>query len=480
MAAAEPSASRPPSLAVAAPRAPAGAAASGRLPPGPCNGLTGWRHVRRLRTELLESAVALQREYGDLLTWRIGPVRFYQISHPDMVGELLVKQATSLIKSRVVRWYFQRWMGRGLLLNEGPPWHEQRRKVRWSMQQTPPQAHAPVVVRQARDLLAAHAGSEVDLAAGLDRLAFYLNVRALLGADAEPALEPLYDAANEVHSTGIAELVSLNVLPDWLPLPSKVRLRQAIRRFDEVLLPLAARRRAAGTPGGDLLSWMLVAEDRQAGTCGMSDRQARDEVVNLLMGGKETVGASLTWSCYLLACHPEEQELAAGEARAALAGRDPLLEDFPRLGRVQCVIKEAMRLYPPVYSLAREAIAPVEVGGYRLPRGSQLQVPVYAIHHDERWFAEPERFDSQRFSGDREAALPRYAYLPFGAGPRSCVGKQLGYDQCVLVLAWLLSNYHLRLAPGQGPPRLATDIVLHPRDPLRFVLTPRATGPGAA
>lgn len=445
----------------------------GKYPPGPRNGLIGLANIRRLRTDLLDGPIALRKQYGDCVSYRVGPVRIYHFTHPDQISHVMVKQAGKLIKNRSVRWRFKRWMGSGLLLNEGQPWHQQRRKVRWSMQQMAPQAHAPMIVRQARDLIDRQAGREFDLAGCMDRLAFYLNVNTLLGEEAAAAQEPLYDAANTVHEMGIDELSNFRILPDWLPIPSKARFRAALKLFDDVLLKAAAERRVAGSPVGDLLSWMVVGEDRKEGTRGMTNRQARDEVVNLLMGGKETVGASLTWSSYLLACHPEIQEKAAAEVREVLAGREPTLDDFPRLAYTQMVLKEVMRLYPPVYSLTREVIEPFDAAGYHIAKGSQIVIPVYAVHRDERWFDNPNEFRPERFLPELESAQKRYSYFPFGAGPRACVGKQLGYDQCVLVLTWLLANYKIALAPGQGPPPLATDIVLHPREALRMVLTPR-------
>jgi cytochrome P450 len=443
-----------------------------KLPPGPPNGLIGWGHLQQLKTDLLGHSIHLQREYGDSVSYRIGPMRVYQFSHPDQISELLVKNASSLNKLRSLKWYFKRWMGSGLLLNEGEDWQRQRRKVRSAMQQFDHKTHAGVVVEQTRQLLEPHAGRELDMAACMDRLAFYLNVRILLGPDADAVLEPLYDASNVMHSTGIREMVNWSLIPDWFPTAAKRRLREAMRLFDRVLLDSAAHRHEEGKPESDLLTLMIDAQDRQGKTRGMTDRRARDEAVNLLMGGKETVSASITWSCYLLAQHPHAQQKAADEVRQVLAGKTPELADLERLPYTSMVLQEAMRLYPPVYALTREVAKTVEVGGYRMAKGSMVQVPVYAVHRDERWFARPNEFDPERFQADLSTQRRRYVYMPFGVGPRSCVGAQMGYNQCLLVLATILARYRLRLAPNQGEPALATDIVLHPRDGLNMVLEP--------
>jgi cytochrome P450 len=429
--------------------------------------LFGWQHVRQLKGDLLGFAVDLQRKYGDCVSYRIGPIRLYQFSHPEQVSEIHVKHADAFHKPQTVKTYFKRWMRSGLLLNEGPDWQQQRRKVRYAMQQMTPDKLATGIAAETNRLAGDCALGVVDVAAAMDRLAFGLNVRALLGIEAPAAIDPLHEAANVMHETGIAELESWSPWPDWLPIPSKNRLRRAMRTFDDILLD-AARRREATSNTDDLLGRMLVAHDRSLRTVGMSPKRARDEAVNLLMGGKETVGATLTFATYLLALHPEVQGRAADEVTREIGDRPLELADLPRLVEVTRVIQETMRLYPPVYALTRQVARPVTIAGYRLRRGSLVMVPLNVIHRDERWYDRPHDFRPERFSDELERTRPPYVYLPFGAGPRSCVGKQMGQAQCVLVLAGLLRQFQWQLAPGQGAPRLKCDIVVHPCDPLRL------------
>ncbi len=451
--------------------------ASATAVPGPANGWLGWRHVRRLQTDVLGYVLELGQTFGDCVAFRIGPIKNFLFFHPRHVSQLLVKQAESLAKLPAVKWYFGRWMGRGLLLNEGPHWHSQRRKVRWAMQQIDPESQAEAVARYARRALADYCRHGTDLAAAFDWLAFALNVHLLLGQEAEQVVDGLHQAACELHAIGIRELARWSLAPDWLPLRSKARLRTAMRHYDDVLLSAARRRLAA--PQNDLLSLLLVAHDRQGGTMGMSPRQARDEAANLLMGGKETVSATLTFACWLLAHHPAVQEQAACEAAQALSGCTEGSPDLAHLSYTQMVIKEAMRLYPPVYILARQIRRPVSVDGYRLPRYSQVMLPVYAIHRDARWFNAPLQFDPRRFEPEAERLRTPYTYLPFGAGPRSCVGMALGYQQCVLVLATLLNEYRIQPPTTPISLRLAADIALHPKDPLPLVLMRRGSKSGA-
>lgn len=453
-------------------------AASRRLPPGPPNGWLGAAHYRAIVTDLLGFSRGLQRDYGDTSSYRIGPIRFYHFCHPDQVRELLVKQSLSLRKLTSVKQYFKRWMGDGLLLNEGAAWQVQRRKVRWALQHLNPEAQAArVLARTARELAAAR--DTVDLAAVMDRLAFGFNLAALIGDDAEREFDAIHAAANVLHSTGLDEMKRWSMAPDWLPTAGKRRLREALQAYRGTLLRLAAHRRAHPRPPAerDLLEWLVVARDQQGGSVGMSDRAACDEAVNLLMGGKETVAATLTWAGYLLATHPEEQELARAEVRAVLGERTAGRDDLEQLPYTTGVALESMRLYPPVYFIAREVGRPLVAGGYRLPRGAQLQIAVHLIHRDPRWFDAPDRFDPTRFEPALVAQRPMYSFMPFGAGPRACVGQRTGMSQSLLVLAQLLAGYRIDLAPGQGPPALETDIVLHPRDPLWVRLTPLGAAP---
>lgn len=446
-----------------------------RLPPGPPNGVFGRRHFRRITRNLLEFSRDLQREYGDCVTYRIGPIRFYQFCHPDQIAELLIHNAFRLHKLQMVKWYFKRWMGDGLLLNEGEDWQHQRRKVRWAMQRMDAAKNAAIAVAQAKELLSQSSGQVVNLESLLDRITFYSNVRIMLGADGEAVMAPLYDAANILHDTGVRELESASMIPDWMPLKSKRRLRGAMHFYRQTLLDLSAQRRARtiADEDRDLLAWFIVARDVQGKSEGMSDVQACDEALTSLMGGKGTVSASIMWAAYLLALHPDDQERAAEEVRQAVGERDVTLADLERLPFTQQVILEAMRLYPAGYMLAREVYKPFVVNGYHLPRRAQVHVPVHLVHRDPRWYERPDEFLPERFRSENKLKQQPYTFIPFGVGRRNCVGKRLGLQQCVLILATLLAGYRVRLAPGQGEPALATDIVLHTRDGLHMVLEPR-------
>lgn len=296
-------------------------------------------------------------------------------------------------------------MGRGLLLDEGPHWHTQRRKVRWAIQQLDLERQAKAVLRYARRALADYCRHGTDIAAAFDWLAFALNVHLLLGQEAEQVVDGLHQAACELHAIGIHELARWSLAPDWLPLRSKARLRAAMQHYEEVLLSAARRRLAA--PHRDLLSLLLTAHVRQGGTTGMSPRQARDEAANLLMAGKETASATLTFACWLLAHHPAVQEQSAPEVAQALSGCRAGSPDLARLSYTQMIVKETMLLYPPVYIMARHVRHPIAADGYQLPRYSQAMLPVFAIHRDPRRFDAPLNSIPAASSQKRSAVASR-------------------------------------------------------------------------
>jgi cytochrome P450 len=236
------------------------------------------------------------------------------------------------------------------------------------------------------------------------------------------------------------------LLPTWIPTPRELAARKARRDLDEIIYGIIREWRAKGEDKGDLLSMLLLARDDEGK--GMTDQQARDEVATLFLAGHETTSNLLTWTWYLLAKHPEVESKLHDELDTVLAGKLPTLADLDRLPYTEMVIKESMRVYPPVWGFSREAIEDVEIDGYHIPKGSVVGALTYIAHHDARWFPDPERFDPERFSPENEKNIPRYAYLPFGGGPRVCIGNAFALMEARLILATIASRFRLTLSPG--------------------------------
>jgi cytochrome P450 len=309
---------------------------------------------------------------------------------------------------------------------------------------------------------------EVDATVDLSALTLGVVAEALFGADVERHAARVLAAVAELNAAGAREMTSPVVLPRWAPTPAKRRLNAAIDVLDGVVRGFIAERRASGEDKGDLLSMMLLAEDAEGGTGRMDDTQARDEAVNLLLGGNETTATALAWSLHLLSRSPEVLAAARREVLEATSGGALTAAHLPRLAFVEAVLKEAMRLYPPAYLLPRQAIEDVTIAGYDVPRGSIVHVALYVTHHDARWFPYPDAFVPARF--EAEASFPKGAYLAFGAGPRGCIGRGFAMMEGVAALASIVRRVDLHAV--QEPVEMEAQVSLHPKGGLRLGVTP--------
>ena len=256
------------------------------------------------------------------------------------------------------------------------------------------------------------------------------------------------------------------------PTPTTLRFRRAVRRLDEVIYGIMDERRSSGKDTGDLLSMLLHAQDEEGNR--MSDEQLRDEVITLLLAGHETNALALSWAWYLLSRHPEVEARLLEELREVLGDRAPTVDDVPRLRYAGMVIRESMRLYPPAWGLSREAIEECEIGGYRVPAGTQLFIVLWVLHRDPRYFEDPETFYPERWEDGSAGRIPRYAYLPFGAGPRLCIGSSFAMTEAILLLATMAKRFRLELA-SERPVIPQPSVTLRPGGGMRMVLRRRSS-----
>jgi cytochrome P450 len=253
-----------------------------------------------------------------------------------------------------------------------------------------------------------------------------------------------------------------------LPVPALIRVKRAVRELDEIVNRIIRQRRASGADTGDLLSMLMAARDEDGS--GMTDRQLHDEILTFLLAGHETTAVSLSWTWYLLSAHPEIERKLRAELSQVLGGRTPQLEDLPRLPYADKVVKESMRLYPPAWSLARSTLKEMELGGYPLPVGSNVVMSPWIMHRDPRFFEHPEQFNPDRWAGDATQHLPKFAYFPFGGGPRLCIGASFAMMEANLLLAVVAQRFQLRLVPGH-PVAAMPSITLRPRHGMRMSLS---------
>jgi cytochrome P450 len=410
------------------------------------------------------------RKYGDLVRLRLGNLTTYIVVNPEHIEYVLKTHADNFVKDELTRWLIP-LVGQGLLTSEGEFWRRQRRLIRPAFQLQEIQRYATVMVEHTKRMLAIWCDGQVrDVHA--DMMALTLGIVAKTLFDVELEGEPkIVGESIEIVMNYFMSPMRWFGLRELLPLPSTIRYRRAIKRIDDIIYGFIRRRRESGRDPGDLLSHLLAARDEQGGG-GMTDRQLRDEAVTLLLAGHETTALALTYAFNLLARSPEAECRLAAELDHVLGGRLPCAADVPNLKYAEWVIRETMRLYPPAWGIGRQAKTDCEIGGYSCPKGTQLFLVIWLVHHDARWFPDPESFRPERWDNDLIKRLPRCAYFPFGDGARICIGNHFAMMEAVLLLAAIAQKYHLRLESDQML-KLMPSITLRPRHGLRMRIESR-------
>jgi cytochrome P450 len=430
----------------------------------------------RLRRDPLGFLLDGMRRHGDVFRHQLGPLVFHLVAHPDHVRRVLVDNARNYPRG----WYYRRTRvvaGEGLINTEGAAWRRLRRMSQ------PAFHHRRIVGRvdAMTDAIGAmlgrwreHAGAgrgPIDVAADVAGLTLRIAGRALMGID----------LLGEAERVGRAVTTSLDYLEHWLthllalplgfPTPRNLKARRALRDFDELIAGiLAARRRDAGHDAGDLLSMLLSARDEETGE-GLSDRELRDQILTFIVAGHETTAVALSWTIALLCRHPEVQERLRAEVADVLGGRIPAAEDLPGLASARRVVEESLRLYPPVYAVARDAAAEDEIGGYRIPARSTVILSPYVTHRHPAFWPDAEAFDPDRFLPERSDERPRFAWFPFLGGPHQCIGEEFAMLEMVLAVTMLVQAFRFELAPAaciEPRPMLS----LRPRFGVPVILRP--------
>jgi cytochrome P450 len=408
------------------------------------------------------------KKYGDAVFFRFFNVPICLLVHPDYIEQVLVTQQTNFAKSRDYR-VLSHVMGEGLLTAEGEAWRRQRRLVQPAFHHENITGYGKVMVDCATRMLDTwEDGVARDIHRDMTSLTLEIVTRALFGtsnlARADDVATGLQSMMEEF--TWHANLSF--ILPEFVPLPVRRRLRRGIRLLDEVFYSIIKSRRMNPSDQGDLLGALLNMRHSDGGK--MTDRELRDEMMTLLLAGHETTAVALTWTWYLLALNKQTETKLHEELDAVLGDRDPTVADISRLRYTEWVIKESMRLYPPAWGIGRRALADFELGVYRLPAGTNIFMMQWITHRDGRFYPEPERFRPERWDESIQGSeLPRFAYFPFGGGPRKCIGASFAVMEGVLLLATFARRLCLELAPDARV-ELMPSLTLRPRFGLRMLV----------
>lgn len=419
--------------------------------------------------------VDITHEYGDIAYWRFWPYNIYLISNPDLIHEVLVSKAKSFHKSPFYKTMLGKFMGDGLVVSDGEFWKRQRRLSQPAFHHKRIEAYATVMVDYTLAMLDQwQDNATYDIDHEMMRLTLSIVSKTLFDADVSGEETEVADALMVLQQISTEQGGALLPIPDWIPTPANRKRQGAIDALDRIVMRFITERRTSGQDTGDLLSMLLAATEEDGS--GMTDKQVRDEAVTLFLAGHETTANALNWTWYLLAQHPEIEAALHAELDTVLAGRAPTFADLPALPYTHQVIKEAMRLYPPVWQLGRQAIEDVQIGQWTVPRDTLIFITPYVVHRDARWFEAPDSFRPERWTPEFEQQLPRYAYFPFGGGPRICIGNSFAMMEAALLLATIAQRYRLTLEPGQTiePEALIT---LRPRYGIRVRTQARQAAP---
>jgi cytochrome P450 len=422
------------------------------------------------RRDPLGSFFRYTLRFGDVVRYR-GLWTTFQVTHPDHILQILQTNATNYRKGRDFR-ILRLSLGEGLLTSEGALWQRQRRMTQPAFQSQQIAAFVRVMQEQTLRMMErwekfAAAGEVFDAVPELMRLTLNIASRALFTTSLEQDMATIQRSLAVGRDYSVDRAWSVIRIPQRLPTPRNIQHRRSLAAFHAVIDRMIHERRQVRERIPDLLTLLMEARDENGAP--MSDRQLRDEVATLLTAGHETTTLALAWALFLLAQHPEAVERMAAEI-SFLKGRAPAYEDLARLRYTRNVAEETMRLYPPVWVISRTAIAEDVIGGFRIPAGSEMLIFPYITHRHPKWWQEPDRFIPERFSAENAAARVRGAYIPFGAGPRTCVGLNFAITEILVVLAMLLQRFRVELAVETESIRMEPSVTLRPNPgvPIRL------------
>jgi cytochrome P450 len=447
------------------------------FPPGP-RGYPVLGVLPHLRSNPIRTFLDAADRYGDLVHLKAGPYHGFLASDPADIKHVLQDNARNYHKSPLYE-RLRDGIGNGLLTSEDSFWLRQRRLAQPAFHRQRVMAMAEAMIACTEQMLerwdgTASLGAPIDVVAEMMALTQAIIVRTMFSTDLGATAE-VVNRTWPVINRRIGETFWSTKLETTLPLPANRRFWRALRELETVVYRIIADRRETRRDETDLLSMLLSARDEETGA-GMTDRQLRDEVLTMLLAGHETTSLALSWTYYLLSQHPDVEQGIADEVDMVIGDERPSFAHLDRLTCTRRAIEESLRLYPPAWGFSRQAVADDEIGGYHVPKGSLVFLIPFVVHRRPKLWPDPDRFDPDRFAPEHESARPRFAYIPFGGGPRGCIGNQFAMVEAQLIVAAIAQRYRLELLPDQDI-RPEPLITLRPAPGMRAFLkrrTPRA------
>ena len=426
------------------------------------------RHASLLHRNWIRFFEKLTADYGDIVYFELPGIPLCMINEPGYVETVLVCDPGNSIKSKNYR-ALARLLGNGLIVSDGKFWRQQRRLIQPAFHHDAIVGHLDLMTARVERMLDGWQQGEVlDVHQEMTELTLSIASDAFLGKNMEDSARAL----TSVLYTLMEQYAGLGIylVPAWVPTPNNLRARMNVRKVDGVIADVIRDRKASSDQRMDVLSMLLSSLD-EAGQP-LSSRQLRDEVVTLFLAGHETTANALSWTWYLLARHPEVETRLLSEIRDVLGDRPPAVTDLAQLRYTNLVIKESMRLYPPVGGIGRETITKLELGMYTVPPRTNIFMSQWLMHRNQRFFDEPEAFKPERWTAEFERQLPPFAYFPFGGGPRLCIGASFAVTEMIVLVAAIARRFRLRLL-SERPIDPVFSISLRPGGGIKMLVEAR-------
>jgi cytochrome P450 len=429
-------------------------------PPGP-RGLPLLGTIAEFGRDKLGFFARCQREHGDIVATNFAGWPTLLVSDMPSIERILVSEQHRFVKNSLVWRQTRALFGEGLLTSAGELWRRQRSLSAPAFAPRRLDGYVPAVVSIAERVVASwQTDAEFDMHARTMALSLEVAAKTLFDAAVGDDVETIDHALNDILRELESRISRPVLLPDWLPLPGHRRYRRGIAAVEAVISRMIRDRRArADTAQPDFLASLMAARDGEGN--GMSDQQLRDEAITLLLAGHETTALVLSWACYLLGQDPALTDRLAEEVERVAGGRPLRAGDLPHLRLIEATLIETMRVYPPSWTIGRESVEPFELGGYRFPAGVTIFISQWVIHRDGRYYDDPESFRPERWFGGLRNTLPRFAYMPFGGGPRVCIGQHFAMTEAVLLLATIVRRFRIHWT-GDRPIVPQPSITLRP------------------
>lgn len=426
-------------------------------------------NAREIADDPLRFYAEAAAEFGDLYPVRLVHHRCLVATGPEPIEAVLARDAGNYRKHFVVR-FLMPVFGNGLFTSEGDFWRNQRKLVQPAFQRSRVARFGETMVTYAQRAAERIVPGEArDVHADFARLTLTIACKTLFDAEVEEDASEVATALSHLQDATTARIEQKIPWPGWVPTQARRHLDATVRSLDRIVYGIIEDRRRAARDREDLLSLLLGMRDDEGRP--MSDRQLRDEVVTLFIGGFETTSIALSWAAHVLATHPDVDRRLHGELERELGDRVVGVEDLPRLHYLDAFLKECLRLYPPAWALARGAIEDSTLCGHPIRAGMSVLIPVHQVHRDERWYEEPAEFRPDRWFGDRPKSRPRMAWIPFGAGPRVCIGEGFAKMEMGLILATWMRRFRFR--PTETAPVPYPAFLLRPRNGVSLRVDPR-------